>query len=78
MKKVEGHASLMKDVNSGTVVNTNVREIENARARKKAKQERKEQEQKLHDKVDKIADDLDRLQKMFHELLENEYGNSNR
>lgn len=78
MKKVEGYNSLMKDISSGTVVNTNVREIENARARKKAKQERKEQEQELHNKVDKIADDLDRLQKMFHELLENEYGNSNR
>ncbi len=73
--KVEGHSGLVKNPKTGVILNINETEIKSAKKRKSSKQE---EQQELHNKIDKLSDDLSRLEKMFHKLLEKEYGNRNR
>lgn len=76
--KIDGHPHLVKDSRTGAIINKNKTEIQMARRRKNLRVEKQKEEQELHNKIDKLTDDVDRLQKMFHELLENEYGNRNK
>lgn len=76
--KIEGHPHLVKDTKTGVITNTNKTEIMMARRRKELRLEREREEQELHDKIDQLSDNVSRLENMFHQLLENEYGNRNR
>ena len=76
--RVEGYSQLNKNPRTGTIVNTNIDEIKSARKRKASRLNKKEEEQELRDKIDNLSDDVRRLETMFRELLENEYGNRNR
>jgi len=76
MIKVEAHGSLYKDPNTNTFVNRDVTAIEAARKRKLARKLREEKDQELNDKVDRLSDDVNRLTKMFEQLLEKENGTS--
>jgi len=76
--RVEGNSQLKKNPRTGTIVNTNVDEIKSAKKRKMIRLKKQREEQELHNKIDKLSDNLSRLEKMFHELLEKEYGNRNR
>lgn len=76
--KIDGHPHLVKDTRTGAIINKNKTEIRMARNRKILRKEQQQKEQELHDKIDKLTDDLDRLQSMFNELLEKEYDNRNR
>ena len=76
MIKVEAHGSLYKDPSSNTFVNRDVTAIEAARKRKLARKLREEKDQELNDKVDRLSDDVNRLTKMFEQLLEKENGTS--
>ena len=76
--RVDGHSQLKKNPRTGTIINTNTDEIKSAKKRKASRLKKQQEEQELHNKIDKLTDDLNRLQSMFHELLEKEYGDSNR
>lgn len=54
-KKVEGHPGLIKD-DKGVVLNTNVNEIEAAKARKKARKEKEKEIESLKQEVSDIKD----------------------
>ena len=76
MIKVEEYYGLYKDPSTNTFLNRNVSEIEAARERKKVRVMKERKEQELEVKVDKLTDDIDRLTKMFEQLLEKEDGTS--
>jgi len=68
--KIDGHAHLVKDTKTGVITNKNKTEIALARKRKSLRLEKQKEEQKLHDKIDNLTDDLNRLQSMVRELIE--------
>ena len=76
MIKVEEHNGLYKDPSTNTFVNRNLGELEMARERKRVRAMKERKEQELEVKVDKLTEDIDRLTKMFEQLLEKENGTS--
>ncbi len=61
--EVEGHPGLVRDKNTGVVLNTNEQEVEAARARKKAwKQKQKE--------LEELKNDVSELKVMMKQILE--------
>ena len=75
--RVEGHSKLLKDPYTGVIINSDVQEIENARLRKKKRREKEIEDQELKNKIDDLTENVNRLESMFRELLEKEYGNRN-
>ncbi len=61
--KVDGHPDLIKHSQTGIVLNTNKREIEAARTRKKLWKQKQEQ-------VDKLQEDVGELKQMMKTILE--------
>ena len=68
--RVEGHSKLLKDPYSGVIINSDVREIENARLRKRNRKQRETEEQELRNKVDELTESVSRLETMFRQFLE--------
>jgi len=68
-KEIEGSAYLQKDVLSGAIINTNEKEIERARLRKKQKLKRKEEEAKLKTEVTQLRSDIKELKELVKELV---------
>jgi hypothetical protein len=75
--RVEGHSKLLKDPHTGVIINSDVHEIENARLRKRNRKQKEIEEQELKNKIDDLTENVNRLESMFRELLEKEYGNRN-
>lgn len=61
--KVEGHPGLIKDKDTGVVLNTNEQEVEAARARKKAWKEKQRE-------LDELKNDVSELKDMMKQILE--------
>ena len=61
--KVEGHSQLLKNPRTGTILNTNLREIEGARRRKKKKKE-------LESEIVDLKAQVQRLTSAVEQLLE--------
>lgn len=61
--KVEGHPGLVRDENTGAVLNTNEQEVEAARARKKAWKEKQKE-------LDELKEDVSELKDMMKQILE--------
>jgi hypothetical protein len=68
-KKVEGDAYLHKDVLSGAIINTNEKEIERARIRKKQRMKRKQEEERLKEEVSQLRSDIADLTQLVKELV---------
>jgi len=68
--KVDGSASMYKDLSTGVVINTNVEEITQARARKKAKIARKQQEKALENEVSDLRSELSELKELIKKLVD--------
>ena len=75
--RVEGNSKLLKDPHTGVIINSDVHEIENARLRKRNRKQKEIEEQELKNKIDDLTENVNRLESMFRELLEKEYGNRN-
>ena len=60
-KKVEGHAHIVKDVARGTILNTNVDEINAARKRKDSKLKGKEETNKIKNDIENLKDDIKKM-----------------
>ena len=67
--KVEGDAYLHKDVISGAIINTNEKEIERARIRKKLKMNKKKEEELLKAEVKDLRSDIAALTQLVKELV---------
>ena len=68
--KVDGSASMYKDLSTGVVINTNVEEITQARARKKAKIARRQQEKALENEVSDLRSELSELKELIKKLVD--------
>lgn len=68
-KEIEGSAYLQKDVLTGVVINTNEKEIERARLRKKQKLKRKAEEAMLKTEVVQLRSDIKELKELVKELV---------
>lgn len=67
--KVEGDAYLHKDVISGAIINTNEKEIERARIRKKQRMNKKQEEELLKAEVKDLRSDIAALTQLVKELV---------
>jgi len=61
--EVEGHPGLVRDKNTGAILNTNEQEVEAARARKKAWKEKQKE-------LDELKNDVSELKDMMKQILE--------
>jgi len=64
---VEGHPALVKDTSNGAVINTNHEAVRAAKARKQAK----EKQQQLHERVDRMEQDVADIKSMLQQLVNN-------
>ena len=68
--KVDGHTGLVKNPQSGVILNVNSVDIERARKRKVAKQAKKKSEGLIVDEVNQLRSDMDELKAMIQQLIE--------
>jgi len=61
--KVDGHPDLIKDQQTGVILNTNSNEVKAARARKKAWKEKQNE-------VDELKSEVSELKQMMKQVLE--------
>jgi hypothetical protein len=61
--KVEGHTNLVRDTNSGAILNINKSEVEIARARKEARRKKDKEFEDLKNEVSEIKN-------LLHKLIE--------
>ena len=69
-KKVDGHSHIVKDVASGTILNTNVNEITAARARKASNLQSKVESIKIKTDIKNLKDDMDDIKSLLKQILE--------
>lgn len=67
--KVKDHNSLLRDPNTGSIVNSNMTEYEQYIARRDVKEQEYKQIHKLQDEVDIIKDDLNEIKTLLRSLL---------
>ena len=60
---VEGHSNLVRDTNSGAILNINKSEVEIARARKEA---RRQKDRELED----LKNEVGEIKNLLHKLIE--------
>jgi hypothetical protein len=70
--KVEGHSNLVKNPNTGVILNVNTADIERAKKRKSAKILKKESEQSIVNEVHQLRSDMNDLKSMLQQLIEKE------
>ena len=70
--KVEGHTSLVKNPQTGVILNVNTTDVERARKRKAAKNLKKESEQNMTNEINQLRSDVNDLKSMIQQLIEKE------
>jgi len=68
--KVKDHDGLVRDTNTGAVLNINSIEIQAARERKALRQKKKEEEQQLRQTVDDLKDEISEIKSMISMIAE--------
>lgn len=68
--KVEGHASLVKDVKTGAVLNTNTAELEGARKRKLNKRKHEEEKELLKQDLANLQSEMAELKTLLKQMVE--------
>lgn len=66
---VEGFSNLVRDKKTNAILNIDKRAIEEAKERKKIKQEKRMQENELKDKVNKLETDISEIKEAIQLLL---------
>jgi len=70
--KVDGHTNLVKNPQTGVILNVNTTEVERARRRKIAKSLKKESDQSIVNEVNQLRSDMDQIKSMLQQLIEKE------
>jgi len=70
--KVEGHTSLVKNPQTGVILNVNTTDVERARKRKIAKTLKKESAESIENEVYQLRSDMNDLKSMLQQLIEKE------
>lgn len=68
--KIEGHSDVMKDTETGAVININSNEIENARKRKAIRRQEKEE-------IENLKNEVSDIKKMLGTIIEKLDGSNN-
>ena len=68
--KVDGHAGLARDAQSGAIININKREAEAARERRKKKLEAKTKKEMLEQQVNTLQSEVSDIKVMLTKILE--------
>ena len=68
--KVEGHASLVKDVKTGAVLNTNTTELDGARKRKLNKRKQEEEKELLKQDLANLQSEMAELKTLLKQMVE--------
>jgi hypothetical protein len=66
---VEGHQNLVRDANSGAILNINTKAIEDARKAKANRKKDKERIERLEEKVEQMGDTLTSIEMLLKEAL---------
>jgi len=74
MLEVKDHKGLVRDPNTGAVLNINKNEAEKARERKALKKLKQQEDDRLKEKVDQLSTDINDLKSMLTQLIENRNG----
>ena len=67
---VEGHADLMRDPETGAIININRREIHQIRERKRKKRAKALEQEELKVKVEGLERDISDMKNMLSQLIE--------
>ena len=70
--KVEGHSNLVKNPNTGVILNVNTTDLARAKKRKSAKILKKNSEQNIVNEVNQLRSDMDDIKSMLQQLIEKE------
>ena len=70
--KVEGHSNLIKNPNTGVMLNVNTTELGRAKKRKAAKILKKKSEESIANEVNQLRSDVNDLKSMLQQLIEKE------
>jgi len=70
--KVDGHSNLVKNPNTGVILNVNTAELGRAKTRKTAKILKRESEQNIVNEVNQLRSDMDDIKSMLQQLIEKE------
>jgi hypothetical protein len=70
-QKVEGHSSLIRDKQTGAILNTNRSEIARARKRKEAKKRETEKLNSLSNEVTTLKSEISEIKELLFRLVEN-------
>lgn len=62
---VKDHPNLVKDMNTGAVININKKEIQK---RREYKEKIREEREKIN-KIDKLEEDIDEIRSLLHQLV---------
>jgi uncharacterized FlaG/YvyC family protein len=68
--KVKDHDGLVRDKNTGAILNINRTEIEAARERKALRQKKKQEEQELKQTVDHLQNEVSEIKDMLTKIVE--------
>jgi hypothetical protein len=67
--KVEGHSGWYKDIETGTIINTNEQEISIARATRENYLKRKNVQDKLENDVSSLRSEISELKKLIQGMI---------
>lgn len=67
---VDGHSSLVKDMSTGAILNTNVEEIQRARELKKRLLVKKEKEKAMEDDIAYLKKEFSELKDLIKTMIE--------
>lgn len=68
--KVEGYPGFVKNPSTGTILNGNIREIENARARKMKRKSKESNALRLEEEVSTMKEEMKEIKTLLRQLLE--------
>ena len=68
--RVEGYSQIVKNPKTGTLLNTNVPEIRNARKRKKIKVQEKEKQERLEQEVSDLRSEMAEIKSLLKQIAE--------
>ena len=67
---VEGHSGLVRDLETGAILNINTSEIQRAKERKIIRQQQKQREQNLYAEVDQLKEDVRDIKCLLTKIVE--------
>lgn len=69
-KKIHGYTGLVKDVNTGAVINLNAQEGINARARKMKWKQQQEEFENMKESVKELKTDVSDIKNLLNKIVE--------